>query len=109
AVDARYAVLWGFVLALMTAGLKLARLARSHMHELHGSWQLLTAPFSNHLLIRFVLPCVALALLPLAETTWLRIAIALLMVTAEFIGRYLFFVTVVPTNMASEYLAQEAA
>jgi len=109
AADARYAVLCCFVLALMTAGLKLVRLARSRVHELHGSWQLLATLFSNHLLLRFLLPCIALALLPLAEATWIRTAIALLMITAEFVGRYLFFVTVVPTNMASGYLAQEAA
>jgi hypothetical protein len=33
----------------------------------------------------------------------------MLMIAGESIGRYLFFVTVVPTNMAKEYLAQEAA
>ncbi|MFC5865052.1 DmsC/YnfH family molybdoenzyme membrane anchor subunit [Acidicapsa dinghuensis] len=109
AEDARYAVFWGFILALMTIGLKLARLGRSKVHELHGSWQLLTGVFSNHLLIRIALACTGTALLPLAATTWIRITIALLMVSSEFIGRYLFFVTVVPTNMASEYLAQEAA
>jgi formate dehydrogenase iron-sulfur subunit len=108
-VGARYAVLWGFVFALVTAGLKLARLARSRTHELHSSWQLFATGFSNHLLIRIALPCVGLALLPLAIAPWIRVAIAMLMVAGEFIGRYLFFVTVVPTNMASEYLAQEAA
>jgi formate dehydrogenase iron-sulfur subunit len=106
---ARYAVLWGLVFALTTAGLKLVRLARSHVHELHSSWQLLTTVFPNQLLIRIALPSVGLALLPLSRVEWIPIAIALLMVAGEFIGRYLFFVTVVPTNMASGYLAQEAA
>lgn len=109
AAAARDAALWGVLLVLMIAGLKLLRLARSRVHELHGSWQLLASVFSNRLLLRIVLPCVGLALVPLAATTWVRMAIALLMMTAEFLGRYLFFVTVVPTNMASEYLAQEAA
>ena len=107
--DARYAVMCGFILAMLTTGLKLLRLARSRVHELHSSWQLFATVFSNHLSIRFVLSFVALALLPFAETAWIRIAIALLMISAEFIGRYLFFVTVVPTNMATGYLAQEAA
>jgi formate dehydrogenase iron-sulfur subunit len=109
ATNAQYAVLCGFVLALVTTGLKLVRLARSRIHELHSSWQMFATVFSNHLLIRIVLPCVGLALLPLANLAWIRMAIALLMVAGEFIGRYLFLVTVVPTNMASEYLAQEAA
>jgi formate dehydrogenase iron-sulfur subunit len=109
AADARYAVLWGLVLVLVTAALKLVRLTHSRVRELHGSWQLLASDFSNHLLFRIVLPCVGLALVPLAAATWIRIAIALLMITAELLGRYLFFVAVVPTNMASGYLAQEAA
>lgn len=56
-----------------------------------------------------VLPCAGLALLAFAAAAWIRIAIALLTIAAEFTGRYLFFVSVVPTNIASEYLAQDAA
>jgi formate dehydrogenase iron-sulfur subunit len=107
--DARYSVLWGAVLVVTTAGLKLVRLTRSRVHELHGSWQLLATVFPNRLLLRIALLCAGLALVPIAAETWVRIAIALLMMTGEFLARYLFFVTVVPTNMASEYLAQEAA
>jgi formate dehydrogenase iron-sulfur subunit len=106
---ARYAVLWGFVAALMSAGLKLVRLARSRVHELHSSWQLCSTVFSNHLLTHFLLQCAGLTLLPFAATPWIRIAIAVMIIAGEFIGRYLFFVTVVPTNMASGYLTQEAA
>lgn len=109
AMDARYAVLWGFLLALAATGLKLLRLARSGVHELHSSWQLLSTVFPNHLLARFGLQCAGLALLPFATAAWICIAIAVSMIAGEFIGRYLFFVTVVPTNMASGYLAQEAA
>lgn len=109
ALEARYAVLWGFVLALMTAGLKLLRVARSSVHELHSSWQMFATIFSNHLLMRIALPCAGLALLSLSHKDWICIAVAVLMITGEFLGRYLFFVTVVATNMAREYLAQEAA
>ena len=109
AAEARYAVMWGFVLALMTIGIKLLRLVSSRVHELHSSRQLLTTVFANHLLIRVALPFVGLALLPLSNVSWIRIATAMLMVAGEFVGRYLFFVTVVPSNMASGYLAQEAA
>jgi len=109
AAGARYAVLIAFLLVVTTAAARLVRLARSRVHELHGSWQLLSTVFSNRLLLRFALPCVALALLPLATAAWIRIAIAALMIAGEFIGRYLFFASVVPTNMASEYFMQEAA
>ena len=109
ATGARYAVLWAFGFALITASLKLARLGMSKVHELRGSWQLLTTVHSNQLLIRCLLPCLGLALLPLAAAIWIRIAIAAFMIFGELIGRYLFFVSVVPSNMASEYLAQEAA
>jgi formate dehydrogenase iron-sulfur subunit len=106
---AHHAVVIALCLVLITAALKLTRLARSRTHELHGSWQLLTGAFQNHLLIRLALPCTGLALLPFVHEARIRIAITLLVIAGEFIGRYLFFVTVVPTNMASEYLAQEAA
>jgi DMSO reductase anchor subunit len=48
-------------------------------------------------------------LLPFAAQAWVPLAIVLLVLAGEFISRYLFFVTVVPTNMAREYLMQEAA
>jgi len=104
----RHTVLSGAVLACVAAGLKLVRLGRSRVHELQGSWQLFTTVFANHLLIRIALTCIGLALL-LADAAWIPIAITALMLAGEFMGRYLFFVTVVPTNMASGYLAQEAA
>jgi formate dehydrogenase iron-sulfur subunit len=109
AAEARHAVLYAFGAMAISASWKLARLARSHVHELHNSWQLLTTDFSNHLLIRFALPIAGLMLLPFASTAWVRIVIAALMISGEFVGRYLFFVSVVPSNMATEYLAQEAA
>jgi formate dehydrogenase iron-sulfur subunit len=107
--NSRYAVFWFCLCTFAVAGIKLLRLVRSRRHELHGSWQLLTGLFQNHLLIRFLLPCAGLALLPFAAVTWIPIALAVLMVAGELLGRYLFFVSVVPTNMAREYLAQEAA
>lgn len=109
ASQARFAVLLAFGFAVLTAATKMMWLGRSHVHELHSTWQLLTTAFSNHLLVRFMAQVIALALLPLASAAWIPIAIAALMIAGEFIGRYLFFVTVVPTNMAREYLAQEAA
>jgi DMSO reductase anchor subunit len=91
------------------AGAKLVWLACSRVHELHGSWQLLTTVFQNHLTVRFILPLAGIALLPIAQREPVSVAVLLLVLAGEFTGRYLFFVTVVPTNMAKEYLAQEAA
>jgi len=109
ASTARDAVLLAFGFTATIAALKLARLVRSEMHELYSSWQLLSTVFSNLLLLRFGLLCAGIALLPLADALWSRVTIALLMFAGECTGRYLFFVSVVRTNMANEYLAQEAA
>ena len=109
ATGARLAVLGAFVLMLATETARLAWLARSQVHELRGAWQLLTTVFSNHLALRFALPSASILLLFFAYHAWLSMAIVLFVLGGEFISRYLFFVSVVPKNMAREYLAQEAA
>ena len=108
-LGATHALLATASLAVLAFAIKLLRLARSGVHELRGSFQLLTTAFARHLLLRCVLFLAALALLPLAASPLVRVAIAALALAAELTGRYLFFVTVVATNMASGYLAQEAA
>jgi len=50
-----------------------------------------------------------LFLLRFAHTRWTTVPVAFALIAGELIGRYLFFVCVVPTNMATEYLAAEAA
>lgn len=102
-------VAWSIAFALAVAGMKLTRLAISRVHELHGSWQLLASVFSNHLLIRVVLMLAGIGFAALANNGWARIAVGALIFAEEIIGRYLFFVSVVPTNIATGYLAQEAA
>jgi formate dehydrogenase iron-sulfur subunit len=106
---ARIAVLITSALMLGTETARLWWLARSDTHELRGAWQLLTTAFPNHLFIRIALPCAGIVLLPFADRAWVRIGIVLLVLAGEFTSRFLFFVSVVPTNMAKEYLAQEAA
>ena len=103
------AVLCSFIIAIATTGLKLTRLLVSRVQEIHTSWQLLSTIFLNHLLIRCLLPLVGLGLCLLANSAWIPVAAAALILAGELTGRYLFFVTVVPTNMASDYLLQEAA
>lgn len=109
AAGSRAAAIVSFALVLAVESARLVWLARSPKHELRSTWQLLTTVFANHLAPRFALPCVGLVLLSFAQNAWTRVAIVLIAIAAEFIGRYLFFVSVVPTNMAREYLAQEAA
>ena len=88
---------------------KLAWLAQSRMHELHGSWQLLSTVLFTKTFLRFLLLVCGAALMTETAQHWLQIAGGCLIVIGEFIARYLFFVSVVPTNVASGYLAQEAA
>lgn len=64
---------------------------------------------ANHLLLRFLLLSAALLLLPFAQSNWTAIPIALVLIAGEFMSRYLLFVSVVPTNIATEYLSMEAA
>jgi formate dehydrogenase iron-sulfur subunit len=68
-----------------------ARLSKSSEPEHNGSARLLAGPL-------FVLRLVLL-LVPIPVTA----------LAAELLGRYLFFVTVVPRNVASTYFAKEAA
>jgi len=56
-----------------------------------------------------VLLSTGLILLPFALTSWILVPIALALIAGEFMSRYLFFVSVVPTNIATEYLVAEAA
>ncbi len=106
--QARQAILCTAILTLLVAAAKLTRLATSSVHELHGAWQLLTGVFPRRFAARFLLLAAVFALLPYSAQTWPRIALAAAAICGEFLSRYLFFVTVVPTNIAADYLAQEA-
>jgi formate dehydrogenase iron-sulfur subunit len=106
---AHYAVFTAFAFLLVHAATKLRWLACAERHELRGSWQLHTSVFANHLALRFLLPTAAILLLLITQKPWAGIAALLLILAGEFTARYLFFVTVVATNMAREYLMQEAA
>ena len=94
---------------LLVGGLKIAWLARSEVHERRGAYSLLFTVFSNHLLLRFTLLSAGLLMLPFAQSRWKAVLVALALMAGEFVSRYLFFVSVVPTNIATEYLSVEAA
>lgn len=88
---------------------RFAWLARSRTHELHGTWHLLSTVLSIKTFLRFLLLAAGSVLMTAADGRKAQVAGAALIACGEFIGRYLFFVSVVPTNMASGYLAQDAA
>ncbi len=94
---------------LVTGIVKIIWLCRSGVHELKGSYSLLFGFLGNTLVTRFLLLATGLLLLAFARNVWLETLIALVFIAGEITGRYLFFVSAVPTNMATEYLAAEAA
>jgi DMSO reductase iron-sulfur subunit len=89
--------------------LKLVRLRFATRYELFASWQLLSSILLNKLLLRVAMLVFGAGLLALGENVVVRALGLLLLLCGEFLGRYLFFVSVVPSNIASGYLAQEAA
>ena len=88
---------------------KLARLALSPARECYGSWQLLSTTLLLRLVLRIGLLFVGLWIFAAGRHAWTRPAAAVFLLAGEFLGRYLFFVSVVPTSIASGFLAQEAA
>lgn len=93
----------------LAAGIKIVWLARSAAHERRGVFILLFTVLSNLLMLRVLLLSAGLLLVPFAQTRWMAVPVALLLIAGEFVSRYLFFVSVVPSNIATEYLSVEAA
>ncbi|MGO8718361.1 MAG: DmsC/YnfH family molybdoenzyme membrane anchor subunit [Acidobacteriaceae bacterium] len=97
------------IATILAGGLKIAWLARSEVHERRGAYVLLFTALSNQLLVRFLLLSGALLMVPFAQSRWTAVPVTLALIAGEFVSRYLFFVSVVPTNIATEYLSVEAA
>ena len=91
---------------LLNQMLKLVRLMRSDVFELRASARLLVNDFSNLFLLRLALLVIGGVVMPLAGYERFGLLPALL---GEFTARYLFFVSVVPRNMAASFIAKEAA
>jgi DMSO reductase iron-sulfur subunit len=89
--------------------LKLVWLRFASRYELFASWQLLSSVLLNKLLLRVFMLALGVCFIAAGSSMPLFILGLLLLLGGEFIGRYLFFVSVVPSNIASGYLAQEAA
>lgn len=94
---------------LLVFGAKLAWLALSASREHYGCWQLLSTVLSGKLLLRIALLSAGVWLVAAGETLWQFAVAGFLLGMGEFLGRYLFFVSVVPTSIAAGFLAQEAA
>lgn len=100
--------------AMAAAGLQLLNqvsrflwLARSDEFELHASARLLSHDLERLFIARLLLLVLGGLVLPLTGHLWLSIIVAL---GGELLSRYLFFVAVVPKNIAATFFAaQEAA
>lgn len=94
---------------LLVLSVKLVWLALSQSRERRGSWQLLSTTLFSRLALRIGLLAAGVWIFAAGQHAWVQTAAAALLLAAELLGRYLFFVSVVPTSIASGFLAQEAA
>lgn len=95
---------------LVVLALRFFRLSASDAVELQATARLLATTLASRLVMRGVLLAAGAIALPLftghPAALWLAFALAL---GSEVLGRYLFFVSAVPTHMAAPYLGSEAA
>jgi hypothetical protein len=85
---------------------RMIELTSSDEFELRASARLLGNELKHRLILRILLLIAGGVALPLVHQP----LIALLVATAgELLGRYLFFVSVVPRNMAASFVHKEAA
>jgi formate dehydrogenase iron-sulfur subunit len=94
----------GAAVQLLTQTGKFLWLSQSEVFELRSSSRLLAGHLRGHFVGRLLILVVAGILVPLAaiSSAWLDAAfIAALL--GEFLGRYLFFVSVVPKNIAAAF------
>jgi DMSO reductase anchor subunit len=89
---------------LLTQTLKFLWLARSETFELRASSLLLSGRLRRAFLIRLALLVLAGVVLPLVSASLVAsVAAVVLALFGEWLGRYLFFVSVVPKNMAAGF------
>ena len=93
---------------LLTQALKFLWLSRSEQFELRASGLLLSGRLQNWFLLRLALLIVAGLVLPLIVQSRWEIALALAL-GGEWLGRWLFFVSVVPKNIAAAFTASGRA
>ena len=91
---------------LLNLVMRLVELATSDEFELRASARLFGNDLKNRLIVRIALLITGGIVLPLMH---LPAAALLVAIAGELLGRYLFFVSVVPRNMAASFLRKEAA
>jgi len=104
----RLAAVAGASVQLIAQLLKFLWLSRSEVFELRASSLLLSGRLRNLLLTRLVVLIAAGVLLPLVATPgWMITAAFAIALSGEWLGRYLFFVSVVPKNIAAAFTSGE--
>ncbi|MBI1787171.1 MAG: dimethyl sulfoxide reductase anchor subunit [Acidobacteria bacterium] len=93
-------------LQILTTGLKLLWLIGSDEFELRASARLLSGELERWLLLRLALLVLGGIVFPLSHLPFPALLAAL---ASELLGRYLFFVSVVPKKAAAGFFAGEAA
>ncbi len=100
----------GAAAQLLTQLPKFFWLSRSEQFELHASSLLLSGALRNHFLVRLALLLVGGVVLPLgALSAWVAAAALILALCGEWLGRWLFFVSVVPKNIGAAFIRPERA
>ena len=106
----RFAAVAGAAVQLVAHLLKFLWLSRSEVFELRASSLLLSGRLQNLFLARLAVLVVAGVLLPVVATRGWLVAVAFAAALAgEWLGRYLFFVSVVPKNTAAAFTSGERA
>lgn len=103
-------VVTGAAIQLVTQVLKFLWLARSDQFELRASALLLSGRLKTAFLLRLAILVAAGIVLPLeARSAWALAAALALVLAGEWLGRWLFFVSVVPKNIAAAFTASGRA
>jgi DMSO reductase anchor subunit len=98
------------VAALVVVALRFFRLSASDGIELQATARLLVTRLSRPFLLRGLLLALGAIAVPLfTDNVYALWAALLLALSGELLGRYLFFVSVVPKHMTAPYLGREAA
>jgi len=96
--------------ALLHCILHILRLTQSTAWEKKATATLLSTSLAPLLLLRLALGMVGGLVLPIISHHWAVNALAFItLIAAEITGRYLFFVSVVPKNIAAAYLSHSEA
>ena len=105
----RFASIAGASAQVLAQSLKFLWLTRSEVFELRASSLLVSGQFQNLFLTRLALPVIAAGiLLPSVEAErWTVTAAFAAALAGEWLGRYLFFVSVVPKNIAAAFTSGE--